>query len=54
LNSFILFGTVLAVDVNQTDVFTATTRIDTRDWFAEPLALFFPGAVLPGENELWG
>lgn len=42
-----------AADVQPSDIFTAATRIDTRDWSTEPLALLTPEGVLAGDNELW-
>jgi hypothetical protein len=46
-------SSAFAADVQPTDVFTATTRIDTRDWSTEPIALLFPRNFLVGEDELW-
>ena len=53
--SFVILAGPMAsgADVQPTDIFTATTRIDTRDWTTEPLALFAPEGVLAGDNELW-
>jgi hypothetical protein len=53
---FLTFAAVapaVAVDVQPSDIFTATTRIDTRDWSTESIAVLNPWNFAAGEDELW-